>query len=77
MLGISDVSAENEKAIVFKKIDKVYGPDSFKVYTEGENLLIEYAFSNMLTRAVSEFLNEKITRADTDTDLSGVIYLYT
>ena len=72
-LDISDVCAENEKAIAFKKIDKVYGPDSFRVYTEGENLVIEYAFSNMLTRAVGEFINEKIMSSDTDTDLSGVI----
>ena len=69
---ISDGGESDGKIIAIKKIDKVFGSESFRVYTAGENLLIEYAFSNMLPRAVGEFIEEKIKKADTD--LSGLIF---
>ena len=57
-------TADADKSIIFQSIDKVYGENSFNVYTNDKNqLIIDCAFDNKLEDAVSTFLTQKITLA--------------
>lgn len=59
-MKLVDSEEASEKSIIFKKIDRIYGEDSFKAYTLGKSLIIECAFDNMLVPTASSYFNERI-----------------
>jgi hypothetical protein len=71
---IVKLSEATEKSIVVKHIDKVYGENSFKASVNGSQLVIECAFDNMLDKAMSEFVYEKITKATGDVNFTGDVF---
>ena len=80
-MPLAELDDADEKSIILKKIDRVYGEDSFKAYPSGDSLVVECAFDNMLSTACSSYFNEKITSAVgavnfTDTYKSDVSVVY-
>ncbi len=61
-----------DTSIVISSVRKIYGKDSFRVYTEGAALRIDCAFLNMLEAAVDSFIKECLS--SDDVSLSGEVY---
>ena len=61
-------------AIRILPVPKRSGPESFSVYTLGEDLYIECAWDNMLSTAMDKFLTEVIMLGEGRIDLSGRVF---
>ncbi len=70
-MNLVEIEDAGERAIVFKKIDRVYGPDSFKIYASGKTLTVECAFDNMIIPSVSSYFNEKIIEGSGAVNFDG------
>ncbi len=55
-----NISGAPERAIVIRSIDKISGPDSFKVSVSGKRLIIDCAYDNMLARAIDAFVSDAL-----------------
>ena len=71
---IVPIENADESSIVMRHIPKVYGEESFKVYSDGKTLRIDCAFDNKLSDAATTFVLNNITNATGDVNLSGTIY---
>lgn len=70
-MKVVDVADASERSIVFKKIDKTYGENSFKIYPSEKSLVIECAFDNELLSAVSLYFNERIMGGAVNVNFTG------
>ncbi len=74
-LEIVHTNNATDKSIVIKSIDKVYGDESFRIYTNDKNqLIIDCAFDNKLEDTVATFITSKITLAKDEVNFTGEIF---
>jgi len=72
--NIVDIENATEKSIVMKHAPGVTGNESFKVYANGTQLVIECAFDNMLEDTAFQFATQHITTARGDVDFKGTVF---
>jgi len=71
---IVDIEQATEKSFVIKSIPKVEGTDSFKILTNGTQLVIECAYGNMLGKAANRFIADNIITGKGELDFKGEVY---
>ena len=72
--NIVDIENATDTSIVMKHVDGKTGEDSFKVYADGTQLVIECAFDNSLENTAFQFTTQKIATARGDVDFKGTVF---
>ena len=63
-----------EKAIIIKHIPKVTGDESYKIHVDGEKLVIDCAYDNMLNNATTAFLLGNIASGSGAVNFTDTVY---
>ena len=73
-LTIVDIENATDKSIILRHAAKVSGDESFKVYADGANLIIDCAYDNKLGDATASFVLEKIASGSGSVNFTGTVY---